>query len=162
MDRKDEVGGLYERTILIYHLIEYHKRIVCSHKTSDLNLNRKIDYFIQVQSFLLYPQYLNQPYMERILNFYSTELITCRAPLNYSGQCALIISFCIAGLLWAVINVRKVLSIDINTDSIDIDMDDGDSMQHDLVSPSQKKLLVELGEKIADVPVPQFRALKNS
>lgn len=100
--------------------------------------------------------------MEQITNFYSTEFLACRAPLSYSGQCALIISFCIAGLLWAVANVRKVLSIDVNADSIDIDMDDGDSMQHDLVSPSQKRLLVELGEKIADVPIPICRAQKNS
>jgi hypothetical protein len=100
--------------------------------------------------------------MEQITNFYSTEFLACRAPLSYSGQCALIISFCIAGLLWAVANVRKVLSIDVNADSIDIDMDDGDSMQHDLVSPSQKKLLVELGEKIADVRIPPCRAPRNS
>jgi hypothetical protein len=99
--------------------------------------------------------------MERIL-FYSTEFIECRAPLSFGGECALVAIFCGLGLLWAVANVRKVLAINVEGDGSDIDLDDNESMQHDLVSPSQRKLLAELGEKIADVAVPPCRAPRNS
>jgi hypothetical protein len=87
--------------------------------------------------------------LERVL-FYSTEFAECRSPLSFDGVVAIVFSFCVVGLLWAAANVRKVTSINLEHDDI-IDMDDGESMQYDLVSPSQKKLLLELGEKIADV-----------
>lgn len=64
------------------------------------------------------------------------------------------------GLVWAFINVRKVTSINLEND--DIDMEDGESMHYDLVSPSQKKLLLELGDKISEVIVDLSRAQRSS
>lgn len=84
--------------------------------------------------------------LERVL-FYSTEFSDCRSPLAFEGVVAAVMVFGALGLLWAFVNVRKVRSI--NLEAEDIDMDDGESMHYDLVSPSQKKLLLELGDKIS-------------
>ena len=60
--------------------------------------------------------------MERLL-FYSTEFSDCRSPLAFEGVVAIVFLFGLVGLLWAVANVRKVTSINLEHD--DIDMDDG-------------------------------------
>lgn len=77
--------------------------------------------------------------LERVL-FYSTEFSDCRSPLSFEGVVAAVFVFCAAGLLWAFLNVRKVRAINLETE--DMDMEDGESMHYDLVSPSQKKLLL--------------------
>lgn len=53
------------------------------------------------------------------------------------------------GGLWAFRNVRKVTAIDLREH--DIDLDDAESVSYDSVTPNQKKLLMELGDKIAEV-----------
>jgi len=62
---------------------------------------------------------------------------------------ALVVVFCVSGLIWAFRNVRKVTSINMGQDN-DIDLDDQDSMSYDAVTPHQKKLLLELGSKISE------------
>ena len=85
-----------------------------------------------------------------INNLYGEEDIICQAPLDMAGVVAIVIFFCSAGLVWAYRNVRKVTSINLSND-MEIDLDEQDSFRHDNVTPSQKKLLLELGAKIADV-----------
>lgn len=82
-----------------------------------------------------------------LAQFYSTEEGDCQAPLSFSGVVATVLIFGVSGLVWAFRNVRKVTSI--NLDNNDIDLDDSLSMRDDMVSPPQKKLLLELGEKIS-------------
>ena len=83
------------------------------------------------------------------MDYYSQELSTCQSPLGMSGVVALVVIFCACGLVWAYRNVRKVTSINLGQDN-DIDLDDQDSMTYDSVTPSQKKLLIELGSKISE------------
>jgi hypothetical protein len=66
----------------------------------------------------------------------------------------------ILGLIWAYRNLKKVLNIDVNSES-EIEMDDADSFNDSMVSPVQKKLLLELGFKISEVIIVRSRALKN-
>jgi hypothetical protein len=73
---------------------------------------------------------------------------------------ALVVAFCVLGLVWALRNVRKVTSINLNRFN-DIDLDDASNMSYDSVTPSQKKLLLELGEKISEVHILLFRAQRN-
>lgn len=57
-----------------------------------------------------------------ISDFYSTEDGECKSPLSYSGVIATVFIFGISGLVWAFRNVKKVTSI--NLDNNDIDLDD--------------------------------------
>lgn len=72
----------------------------------------------------------------------------------------LVILFCGAGIAWAIRNVRKVTNIDVMRES-DIDLDEGDSISYDTITPSQKRLLLELGEKIKDVLILIFQGAKE-
>lgn len=45
---------------------------------------------------------------------------------------------------------------------MDVDLDESDSITSHSITPSQKKLLLELGSKIADVAIDQCRAQKSS
>lgn len=83
------------------------------------------------------------------MDYYSQEEAACQSPLGLSEVVAVCVVFCVAGLVWAYRNFRKVTSINLSQD-IDIDLDDQDSMSYDSVTPSQKKLLLELGSKISE------------
>jgi hypothetical protein len=98
--------------------------------------------------------------MDRVL-FYSTEEVGCRSPLSFEGVIATVVVFGALGLLWAYRNVKKVTSINLSNFS-DIDLDDSESMEYDMVSPPQKKLLLELGMKISEVVVIISREQRNS
>jgi hypothetical protein len=52
------------------------------------------------------------------------------------------------GLAWAYRNLKKVLKINVDNYS-EVDLDDADSINDDMISPVQKKLLLELGLKIS-------------
>ena len=42
-----------------------------------------------------------------------TEAESCRAPLDFAGASAMIIVFCVIGLIWAIFNYRLVKKIDV-------------------------------------------------
>ena len=46
-----------------------------------------------------------------------------------AGVVAINVIFCLSGILWAIRNVRKVTSIDLNRD-MDIDLDDQESVSY--------------------------------
>jgi len=73
----------------------------------------------------------------------------------------LVVVFCLAGLLWAYRNVKRVISIDLNWGS-DVDLSQADSITYDSVTPAQKKILIELGEKISDVAFIRIREPDSS
>ncbi len=73
----------------------------------------------------------------------------------------LVVVFCLAGLLWAYRNVKRVISIDLNSGS-DVDLSQADSITYDSVTPAQKKVLIELGEKISDVAFIRIREPDSS
>lgn len=84
------------------------------------------------------------------------EASTCSAPLSFAGASAVIIVFCVLGLIWALINYRLVKKIDVGL---------GVGGEHGAIvdlSSDQKELLVELGEKISEVVVPLFREPTSS
>lgn len=84
----------------------------------------------------------------------------CQSRLTYEGFMILTIVIGILGLIWAYRNLKKVLNIDVNSES-EIELDDADSFNDSMVSPIQKKLLLELGFKISEVNIVRSRALKN-
>lgn len=53
--------------------------------------------------------------------FYSTEEGDCHAPLSFSGVVATVLIFGASGLVWAFRNVRKVTSIKLDNNDIDLD-----------------------------------------
>lgn len=70
----------------------------------------------------------------------------CAAPLSFTGVIALVIISCVLGLLWSAYNILLVNKINVETGY------DGES--ESLVGDipeEQKKLLIELGEKISNV-----------
>lgn len=97
-----------------------------------------------------------------VADYYSQENITCEAPLSMAGVVGLVVTCCLAGLVWAIRNVRKVTAIDLNHTS-DINLDEADSISsNEHVASSQKQLLLELGSKISEVPLNSSRAPKSS
>lgn len=69
----------------------------------------------------------------------------CAAPLSFTGVIALVIISCVLGLLWSAYNILLVNKINVETGY------DGES--ESLVGDipeEQKKLLIELGEKISN------------
>lgn len=85
-----------------------------------------------------------------LTDLYTNGDVGCNSPLNMTGVLSIVVLFCSCGLVWAYRNVRKVTSINLNDES-DIDLDDQDSVSYDNVTPSQRKLLLDLGDKIAEV-----------
>jgi hypothetical protein len=43
----------------------------------------------------------------------SGNLADCHGPIDFSGQCAIIISFCVLGLLWAIFNFFLVKRVNV-------------------------------------------------
>ena len=41
----------------------------------------------------------------------------CRVPLTFGGATALIVVFCLAGIIWSIINYRLVKRIDVSLGS---------------------------------------------
>lgn len=87
-----------------------------------------------------------------IARYYSEENSECSAPLGLPGVVSLVVIFCLAGLIWAYRNFKKVTEINMMKDS-DIDLSESDSINYDNITPAQKKLLAELGEKISEVNI---------
>jgi hypothetical protein len=73
--------------------------------------------------------------------FFASPASKCESPLNFSGAIAVVVSFCVLGLIWAFRNVRKVIKINL-TNYEDIDMDESDNIQFESITPSQQKLLL--------------------
>lgn len=71
---------------------------------------------------------------------------SCQAPLSFSGVVGIVISCCILGLLWALFNVISVNKIDVEK-GVD---GESESLVGD-IPENQKRLLLELGEKISNV-----------
>lgn len=70
----------------------------------------------------------------------------CYGSFNYGASIAVIIVSCVLGLAWAVVNFLQVKKINVENS--------GDSSTGQLVeniTEEQRKLLVELGDKIANV-----------
>lgn len=70
----------------------------------------------------------------------------CQAPLSFGAVIGIVIGCCILGLIWAIINMLSVNKIDVEK-GID---GQSDSLVGD-IPESQKQLLIELGDKIANV-----------
>ena len=71
---------------------------------------------------------------------------TCEAPLSFGAVIIIVIISCALGLIWAAYNFFLVRKIDVERG------EDGesDSLIGD-IPEGQKKLLIELGEKISNV-----------
>ena len=54
--------------------------------------------------------------------------MSCEAPLSMAGVVVIVVSSCIAGLAWAIRNVRKVTAIQLDK-GLDFELDDVNSMQ---------------------------------
>lgn len=70
----------------------------------------------------------------------------CYGSFSYSASIAVIIISCVLGIIWAAINFIQVRSIKVD--------DEGSESKAALVeniTPEQRKLLIELGDKIATV-----------
>jgi len=71
---------------------------------------------------------------------------SCEAPLTFGSVTVVVIISCVLGLLWAAFNFMSVKKIDVEKG------DDGESDSLiGAVTEKQKKLLIELGEKISNV-----------
>lgn len=81
---------------------------------------------------------------------------SCQSPLALSNVVIIVVICCALGIAWAVFNFILVRRIDVEKGS------DGesDSLVGD-IPEGQKKLLIELGEKIANVVFTLFRELLN-
>ena len=72
----------------------------------------------------------------------------CEAPLTFSSVIILVVISCVLGLLWAAFNFRSVKKINVESDQ--------DAESDSLiggVTERQRKLLIELGEKISNVQI---------
>lgn len=81
--------------------------------------------------------------MDTVQSLLAEGNLNCEAPLSFGTVTILVIISCGLGLLWAGFNFMSVKKIDVAKE------DDG---EHDsligAITPKQKKLLIELGEKI--------------
>ena len=80
----------------------------------------------------------------------------CLGSFNYTTSIVVIIISCVLGLVWAAFNFIQVRGIDVKGE--------GSSSTGQLVdiSEEQRKLLIELGDKIANVSISSFRAPSSS
>jgi uncharacterized protein HemX len=70
----------------------------------------------------------------------------CLGSLDYSASIAVIIVSCVLGLAWAVVNFIQVRKINVEGSG---DTSTGQLVEN--ISEEQRKLLIELGDKIANV-----------
>jgi hypothetical protein len=71
---------------------------------------------------------------------------SCEAPFTFGSVTIFVIISCVLGLLWAAFNFMLVRKIDVEKD------EDGESDSLiGGVTERQRKLLIELGEKISNV-----------
>lgn len=75
--------------------------------------------------------------MNSIINTIKDTQEGCEAPLSFGGVIGIVIAFCVAGLLWSVVNILSVNKINVETG------EDGesDSLVGD-IPESKKKLLI--------------------
>ena len=66
---------------------------------------------------------------------------SCQSPLSYPVEVIIIVACCLIGLIWAVINIFSVESINVRSGY------DGTSGKG--ISEQQRSLLLELGDKIS-------------
>jgi hypothetical protein len=74
-------------------------------------------------------------------SYFSSPDSLCESPLTFSGSVAVVVVFCVMGMLWAFRNVRKVIKINLEHYE-DIDMEDTDHIGFKSITPSQQKLLL--------------------
>lgn len=87
----------------------------------------------------------------------ATDSTDCYGSFDFPTSIIIIIISCVLGLVWAVFNFIEVRKINVE--------DSGSSSSGQLVenvSEEQRKLLVELGDKIANVSFFLFRVLYSS
>lgn len=70
----------------------------------------------------------------------------CYGSFDYSASIAVIITSCVLGLAWAIVNFLQVKKINVEGSG---DTSTGQLVEN--ISEEQRKLLIELGDKIANV-----------
>lgn len=87
--------------------------------------------------------------METITTTVTDLQVGCEAPLSFSADVAIVIVCCVLGLLWSLFNVLLVNKINVNSS----DQGDSEGRLVGDIPKEQKELLIELGDKIANVHI---------
>jgi hypothetical protein len=74
---------------------------------------------------------------------FSGDQSGCSAPLSFTVESAMIICFCVLGLVWSAFNFLLVKKINVNENNYS---EEGPLVED--LPEEQKKTLIELGQKI--------------
>lgn len=83
-------------------------------------------------------------------HFQAASSGSCRGPLAFNAEFLIIIGCCILGLIWAFINMFLVSKINVQKGQTGYEDEHVGSKE---ITPHQKNLLIELGEKISTVAI---------